>query len=143
VRSPPAGTCLIDDGCLDAGTTDPADVCRVCDPTQATDTWSPNLAPDAAGLHCQTKRLTAEVVALVCRPRLRRTILRRLNGATTGVDRLLAAPSSRRRTRIVRRLEKLERMLARRAKKSGCQTAALREEVETLLRQLRGLPILG
>src|SRR6185436_12650154 len=104
---PAPDRCVIDGGCVAAGTTAPGDACRRCDPTQATDAWSRIVTPDATGLRCQTSRLSADGAGLRCRSRLRRTVVRRLKNAATLLDRLLAAPSDRRRTKLVRRLEKL------------------------------------
>jgi hypothetical protein len=133
--------CLIEGNCVAAGTNAPGDVCRRCDPTRATDAWSLYVTPDATGLRCQTSRLAADGAGLLCRPHLRRIVARRLRTTERLVDRLLAAPSVRRRARLVRRLEKLEALLDGRATRAGCEIGTVRAELETLLQQLRAWPL--
>jgi hypothetical protein len=133
-----SGGCLIGATCLLPGAPDPVDACQRCDPTLRTDSYSPNVDPDPAGLQCQATRLTRVLFGTTCSQRLERRVdrpllrihrsLNRLAGASPALTKRLA----RRLARDATRLERAQN----RATQSGCDLGTFGQEVQVLMGQL-------
>lgn len=132
-----AGSCFIAGQCAASGAAEPGNACQLCDPTRATDAWSPDVRPDETGVRCQVDRVTSAVQA-ACRPRVVRSLavpLRQLGQAVTRDLRAVVSGQTASGASV-----RLARRLARAVKSAGtrrrCDVQAASQQIGVLEAQL-------
>lgn len=139
VRRP--GMCEVDGACVSAGTPNPTEACTLCDPSVATDAWSPNVGADPAGIQCQVDRLAAAIQTAACTPKVSRRLEPPLRKLRHLIARQFAGSTHAARSpqALVRSAKRLSAALARAAKRSGCDVGAAGTALDVLMTQLRTL----
>jgi hypothetical protein len=132
--------CVIDGACYAAGTRDPADACKTCDPSRRADAWSEAASGTPAGIGCQVGRIATATAGLACPARLMRRLgvrVERLDALATRLATAEATRAARLEARLARRAARLARVLAAAADHGRCATAAATAEVQRLRDELR------
>jgi lysyl oxidase len=132
--------CVIGAECFASGAADPSDPCQRCDPSAASDAWTPIQDPDPPGIQCGMQRVSIAAADATCRHRTMATLDRRLRQAGVIAARLTAArPALARRltTRLVQVTNQMIRVTG-----GGCASDDLRTALGTLRDQLRAMQAL-
>jgi len=140
VTSLASATCLIDATCVAAGASNPADACALCDPSRATDAWSPDVGTDATAIRCELGRVNDAIGATGCRP----GAAHRLGGLLKAVERAVGpadgGTTPRHAGAALRRARRLATVAKRLGRRAGCDVSAVETEVGVLMTELAPRP---